>query len=238
VTPRVLLPIYGGTDAGARPATRAAVHDAIRGGVDAEVVADRVARAVDDMFEAVAIRASDEPRPACARGCSYCCHQRVELTSPEVHLLARALDAIDEPARSPLLARLDATAARLAGLSSRAYHLAQVPCALLDEEGACTVYAARPIACRRAHSTDASACASVHEDPTLDIRIPDAPSLTWNLSAIVLGYFEGLAHAGAPPHQYELHAALKIALAERDPNVADPFAPARTRSADELGAPR
>jgi hypothetical protein len=82
-------------------------------------------------------------------------------------------------------------------------------------------------------------CRAVHADPTLDIRIPTAHSLQWNLSALVLGWLEGLAHAGRPPHHYELHAALRIALASSDADARylageDPLLPARSRNAADL----
>ena len=121
----------------------------------------------------------------------------------------------------------------------------RIRCALLGDDGACTVYPARPMACRRAHSTDASICAAVHAEPTLEARIPYAHTLQWNASALVLGWLEGCAHAGRPPHHYELHAALAIALADEDaerrfvaasgPDLEpDPLGTARSRDPDEL----
>jgi Fe-S-cluster containining protein len=231
------LPIYGGVDAGPRPDAREQVRNVLQAGVDPVIVAERVGTNVDALVAHwMTHDDSGDARPACARGCSHCCHQRVEVTAPEVFLLARALRAQPDAGRD---ARIAETAASLEGLDGRAYHLRQVPCALLGADGACTVYASRPIACRRQHSTDASVCAAVHRDPALDVRIPTARSLQWNVSALVLGWLEGSAHGGRPPNHYELHAALRIALHDDGAEAhflagEDPLRAARTRAAEEL----
>ncbi len=234
---RRTLPIYGGFDEGPRPQARDQVADALAGGVDLLVVAERVAAHVDAIVARHAVaELPGEPRPACARGCSHCCHARVEATAPEIFLVARALRARGDPSVADGVA---ATAARLEGMEGRAHQRAQVRCALLGDDGACTVYAARPIGCRRAHSTDAAICKAVHEDPTLDVSVPFAPALQWTASALVLGWMEGCAHAGRPPHHYELHAALTIALRDADAEARfargdDPLRSARTRAAEDL----
>lgn len=228
--------LYGGLDDGPRPETRAQVAAALERGVDPLVVLDHVARGVDAIVADFArLDLPDEAPLACAKGCSYCCYQRVELTAPEVLLLARQVR--HDGARR---LRVRETARRLEGMDGRSHHLAQVPCALLGEDGTCSAYESRPLACRRAHSTDASVCESAHNKPKLEVLIPSSTALWWNASAIVLGYYEGSAHAGRPPHVYELHAALDVALEEpaaeeRFRRGEDPFVSVRARDADELG---
>jgi hypothetical protein len=237
VASRRLLPLYGGPDTGPRPEARAQVSAALTAGADPMLVVERVGANVDAFVaEHAALDIPDEPRPACARGCSHCCHARVEMTAPEVFVLARFLRQHPDDARA---SRVASTAALLEPLDGRGHHLAQIRCALLDEDGACSAYAARPIACRRAHSTDASVCASVRRDPTIDVRVPFSPTLQWNTSSLVLGWLEGSAHAGRPPHQYELHAALALALADDRAEASyiaggDPLRPARTLAAEDL----
>jgi hypothetical protein len=216
---------------------REQVRDALEAGQDPVLVAAGVEANLDALVARHAtLDLPGEPRPACARGCFYCCHSRVELTAPEVFVLARFLRAHPDPARDE---RLVATARELEGVDGRAYHRQQVRCALLDDDGACTVYPARPMACRRAHSTDASICAATHHDPSLDAPIPFAPVLQRSASALVLGWLEGYAHAGRAPHHYELHAALSIALADEGAEAKfaqghDPLGGARTRDAEDL----
>jgi hypothetical protein len=220
---------------------REQVRNVLAAGVDPVTVAARVAANVDTLVaEWMAMDVPGEAKPACARGCSHCCHVRVEVTAPEVFLLARFLRAHPDAERD---ARIATTARAVAGMDGRAHHLAQIRCALLGEDGACTVYAARPIACRRAHSTDAAVCAAVHREPTLDVLVPAAPSLQWNASSLVLGWLEGYAHArdGRAPDHYELHAALVAATSTPDAEARflagegeDALLPARTTAAEDL----
>jgi hypothetical protein len=233
------LPLYGGIDSGPRPAAREQVRASLESGVDPVLVAARVAAHLDALWSHTeALASPGDPRPACTRGCFHCCHGRVEATAPEVFLLARFLRERPDGERDARLAR---TADSLEGMDRDARHRAQVPCALLSRDGACSVYEARPHACRRAHSTDAAICAAVQRDPALDVRIPSAPVLKWNASSLVLGWLEGCAHAGRPPHHYELHAALRRALDDEDAEGRylagrDPFPAARTVAAEDLPA--
>ncbi|MBN2194185.1 MAG: YkgJ family cysteine cluster protein [Polyangiaceae bacterium] len=228
-------PIYGGEDAGPRPETRAQVAAALLRGIDPLVVVDHVARGVDALTERLlTVELADRPKPACSRGCSYCCHQRVEVTAPEVFWLARALTGRDD-----VLPRIGDRAARLRGLDGRSHHLLQIACALLDDRGECSAYPKRPVMCRRAHSMDAGVCLAVHARPDVDHRVPYDLALDWHVSALVLGFLEGLAVAGFGPHLYELHAALAFALADPETERRwrageDPLAIARTRDAADL----
>lgn len=206
---RQLPVIYDGHDAGSRPETRQQVCAALERGVELVVVVQHVARGVSDLWDACLTVLDDQGnQPACVRGCSHCCHQRVELTAPEVFLIVRYL----ETASPEQLSRLSAAAERHASLSSREHFSQQCVCPFLDVDGTCTIYDARPLACRRAHSLDVEVCRRLAEEPTLRVNIPTSEDLDWNLSALTLGYYEGLAHAGVPPHQYELAQAVALAL--------------------------
>ena len=231
--------VYAGQDEGARPETRYQVCEALRRGVDPVVVVDHVARGLDELWRAyLQTDFGAGQRPACGSRCPWCCHQRVEVTAPEVLLLVRQLRG---PDTERYRERLRATADRLARLTAREHHEQQIRCALLSDAGECSVYASRPLACRRAHSLDPSVCAAVHADPSAPGVVPQAPGLNWNLSALVLGYLEGLHHAGYPPHHYELHQALAMGLSESDIEVRyaqgeNVLAAAMTLSADGLAS--
>lgn len=225
----VLGPLFAGEDLGPRPGTRAEVARALGRGVDPVTVVEHVGAAVDKLATEVARLADGEPTPACAAGCCHCCHQRVEVTVPEIARLARRIR--HEPG---LVVRVEKTARRTAGLDGAGYQAAQIPCAFLGSTGRCAVYEDRPLGCRRAHSVDVTACEAAHRDPTTPRTIPTAGSLAWNTSAVVVGMLEGMQHAGLPPDHYELHHALAIALAHEHELPLSALAPARTRSAKEL----
>lgn len=99
---------------------------------------------------------------ACRQGCSTCCTRNVTLTSLEgsyllenlderlkQSTLRRILEHLDRPRLSPLLT-VNAMAQRCVNgedLPEEAFDPAWTPCPLLDE-GSCTVYPFRPLACR------------------------------------------------------------------------------------------
>lgn len=89
-----------------------------------------------------AIRES-HPDWQCARGCATCCRHLADvpqLTAAEWALLKQGLTALP-PQR---LQQIRRKVAQLAGTATR-----PVVCPMLDEmEGACPVYAQRPVACR------------------------------------------------------------------------------------------
>jgi Fe-S-cluster containining protein len=97
--------------------------------------------------------------PSCSRGCSACCELLCLITWPEAALLAEDLRARGLVARlAPALAD-QARRASFDGVDARTYFDARVPCALLEADHTCAVYAARPAACRY-HVAFSPACRS------------------------------------------------------------------------------
>lgn len=236
---RRLPVIYGGHDLGPRPETREQVAAALARGLDPVFVSHRVGEGLSELWRECLTRLSDEePRPACEKGCAHCCHQRVEVTAPEVFGIVRFARERWRPG-DVVYERVLASAERHSTLSSKAHFAAQCACPFLDEDGACQIYEVRPLACRRAHSVDARVCGELAANPNLETLVPVSPALDWNTSALVIGFYEGLAHGGVAPAQYELARAVSLAWTTPD---AEPrwrqgeevLAMARTRSAAEL----
>lgn len=71
---------------------------------------------------------------SCGRGCNQCCHVELELLPIEAEAVARHLASLDADSR-------DAIRARAAEKLDRR-------CVMLDAEGACAIYGARPTVCR------------------------------------------------------------------------------------------
>ncbi|MCK6570553.1 YkgJ family cysteine cluster protein [Myxococcota bacterium] len=98
--------------------------------------------------------------PACAAGCSTCCHQ--PLLVGVVELLRLWFSDEDRFTRPAFARRLEAEVAylnrlRRAGLRSPPALAAQQftdarPCPFLDGQGACSVHAVRPFLCRNAYA--------------------------------------------------------------------------------------
>ena len=89
---------------------------------------------------------------ACKKGCFFCCHVNVEVSILEA--IAVAAEARKDPAK---VANVLATAPAIAGLGAKDRIGARVLCPLL-KDGACSVYEARPRACRAFTSFSARRC--------------------------------------------------------------------------------
>jgi len=135
---------------------------------------------------------------ACARGCTFCCHLRVLVTPDEAALLAEAARA-----RPEVAARLGKNAARVADLAPSAHAALRLPCAFLGGDGACTAYAARPLACRAHTSRERAACEAVYAGALPAGAVPGDPWRRLAADALRRGL-------GGEPR--ELHAAVAAAL--------------------------
>ncbi|MBC3869803.1 YkgJ family cysteine cluster protein [Undibacterium oligocarboniphilum] len=96
----------------------------------------------------------DGRQVACAAGCSHCCRrQRVEITQAEAAFIAGQMTLHEPDLARQTYARLQQAAAA---------EQKETACPLLHDEK-CSIYAWRPAVCRKAHSYDASACATASE---------------------------------------------------------------------------
>ena len=152
---------------------------------------------------------------ACERGCSYCCHLRVEIRPHEAFVLAHHIETrFSAEARQRTVARIEQNLARLAGLTPEQHIRAGIPCALLDGN-ICSVYEARPAACRKYYSLSLAVCRAAYDDTSAPLagEIEDEQvRLAGN--AIALGHAKGLEDAGYDSAPYELHTALHRALTD------------------------
>jgi Fe-S-cluster containining protein len=124
----------------------------------------RLLAGVDAWFGRVALRFP--LKVACRRGCCECCHGLFDVTPLDAALLAEGVAAMPADARGGVRARARAVLEKaaaleprlagkpdLAGLSDGAIDAlcdaaGNVPCPLLDPDGACLLYADRPMVCR------------------------------------------------------------------------------------------
>jgi Fe-S-cluster containining protein len=141
---------------------------------------------------------------ACTAGCTYCCHNMVMATAPEIFLAARELRSRHDKAHLANVAgRCEAVAqAREAG--------ARPPCPLLESD-CCSVYAARPAVCRKHNSFAVEPCRNEHEGRPS--RIPLRPFDQGVFECCAAALIAGLRLWDARSAMVlELSAALKVAL--------------------------
>ena len=148
---------------------------------------------------------------ACRKGCAHCCRIRVSVTAPELFLIARSLTGAR---RAAVLERLAEADARVHGLDAAARLRADVACPLLDD-GACSIYAVRPTACRSLLSFDVGACIAAFVEGTEGGRAMAAvgPGLR---SGYMAAFCAALTAAGLPDASYELVSGLRRVLETPD----------------------
>lgn len=162
-------------------------------------------------------RPADGP-PACAAGCTYCCHQYVGVSVPELAALTKFIRArMSDAEIDGLSARLTEVGERTEGMKRFERAVAGLDCPLLNAETRqCTVYEARPLTCRGMHSLSVAACEANDAAPDREVAIPQYESHKGVTRSIAIGVQLGLKEAGHEVEELELTAALRIALTVPD----------------------
>ena len=150
---------------------------------------------------------------ACRAGCDACCHVPVGVQAHEVLLAAEFIQTRFSPAElEEVVARGAAHRAAFAGRTMLERAALKTPCALL-RGGNCSIYDARPEACRSHHSHNADACRNNLdlERELIDVFIPGLRS---RMFAVMLAIDQAVAEAGFDGRAYDFGSALHEALTD------------------------
>lgn len=108
----------------------------------------------------------------CRKGCSWCCHQPVFALSYELEYLNDVVTRnFDQQKQDEIRKRAKEKKQKLDSLSEKELLNSKVPCPLL-ENGSCSVYEARPMACRIYLSTNVKTCLDFYHRPEHKKSIP------------------------------------------------------------------
>lgn len=157
-------------------------------------------------------------RVACGEGCSSCCETYVSVSIPEAIAIASHVTTQDTgQKRGDLLRRLRELATARRGLAWD--HIKVAPCAFLVDRR-CSIYAARPIPCRRYHALDSSAACDAYvlkgggplgdDIATVDKRRMDA------VKAVAIELAEACRELKLESARVELSAAVLLLLEKPD----------------------
>jgi Fe-S-cluster containining protein len=157
--------------------------------------------------------ASARAAVSCRAGCDACCHVPVGAQAHEVLLVAEYIQTRFTPEN--LEAVIASAAAHRTSFSGRTMEeraALKRPCALL-KDGSCSVYAARPEACRSHHSHNVEGCRSNLETAhgNIDVLIPE---IHGRMFAVMLGIDQAVAEAGFDGRAYDFGSALHEALTD------------------------
>ena len=209
---------------------KADVAGLLGGELSPGVVADAAERAHAALDEAGRrALARGAPAPACAAGCSYCCHVHADATVPELLSIARHLERTwSEAARGALRERLALQAIRVERSSDEERWAAKIPCALLDGQGWCSIHEVRPLRCRAFNASSVEPCREAFRG-SAEVEPARIPRLDRAYDAAEAGYDEALALAGIEGGGHRLEIGLLVAL-------DDPGAGARWLAGEEAFA--
>jgi uncharacterized protein len=197
-------------------AQRQTVEGLLANGIDDEScdasVENTVAFAQRTANKSLPLISSKGAPVACKDGCHWCCYLRVATSVPEMVWLANHIrKSWPDEKLAALRDRLEQLAADPRVISKDLKPEHRIACALL-EDGRCSVYTHRPLACRKAHAFDAAMC-----ERSLDVSgIPGERNNEYVIpfEAAALGMEAGFGKRGAPSATVELTRALAVALRE------------------------
>jgi hypothetical protein len=174
----------------------------------------RVADAAEDVLRSCLQVLPPDPPIACGEGCAHCCLLLAEVRPAEALYMAAHLRAVLSADRlDAVRAKVVAVARRVRGMDKHARAEARIPCSLLEEER-CSVYEARPFACRACNSSSAADCeAALGDAKVTTIRYAPQSALYHYAGAALL---QALDVAGLHHERMELNTALAVALSTPD----------------------
>jgi hypothetical protein len=175
--------------------------------------ASDAARRAHEFFELSLKRNPSNHRIECAKGCGFCCHLRVSAMAPEVFHVANFVRRHFAGELQQVIERVRAVDRNSRGLDSLERPLHKFPCGLLVAN-ACSVYLARPSACRGLTSISVKTCERGYNGEEVQVETP----AVWTeiRQAHNQAMWAALSASGLPADSYELNHAMLIALETPD----------------------
>ena len=178
--------------------------------------------------------AGDQPDLACGRGCDTCCTLRVLATAPEIFQIAAHIQA--DPHLSAILPdRIQQANRHTQNLDESQRVALRQPCPMVVSAGECSIYPARPLACRSHVSFDLQQCKDAAGGSAAQVPFSEPHMLVRSLVQNALQ--SALRDAQLAWGIYELNHGLTLALTipgafQQWLNGQDPLAPALVQEID------
>ncbi len=155
-----------------------------------------------------------DDKPACQKGCSYCCHFMVEASAPEVLAISQYIwQNFTQEEQEQLMRSIDENINATQGMTRKERFVFRTPCALL-KNGACSVYDIRPVMCRACHSMDVESCKKDFEHPSFQDTVQVNRMAVQAGVGVEAGLGVALTHQRLDSRRIELIRGLKIALTD------------------------
>ncbi len=122
--------------------------------------------AISQLTQSFAMRTHQQNKPiACQKGCSWCCHQPVYMTTQEALLIYEyLLQAVSDEQRKAFQFKAEKKLKKTKGLTEEKKQKIVHPCPFLVDDS-CSIYPVRPMACRIYLSSDVQSCKNKYDHP-------------------------------------------------------------------------
>lgn len=174
---------------------------------------------IDALNDSIVALAERQRIPvACHKGCQWCCHQAVYANSYELHFLSEKIKNRFSPEDIlKLQERTETKFAVSSKMSEEEVAKYKSQCPLL-ESGACSVYEARPMACRIYLSTKLETCLEFYRHPENELNYPALIEFPLHAGRMMNeGFMAALKEYGIDTAEFRLEAGLRIVLKNDQP---------------------
>ncbi|HAH23606.1 MAG TPA: hypothetical protein DCL77_07590 [Prolixibacteraceae bacterium] len=170
--------------------------------------------AIDGLNDSVLALAQRQNMPvACHKGCHWCCHQAVYANSYELHYLSEKIKSrYSKEKISGWIKAAEEKSAATSPMTEEEVASYKSPCPLL-ENGACSTYDARPMACRIYLSTNLNTCLEFYRHPENKINYPALIDFPLRAGRMMNeGFMAALKGHGIQTAEFRLEEGLRIVL--------------------------
>ncbi|MBW6534593.1 MAG: YkgJ family cysteine cluster protein [Mariniphaga sp.] len=144
-------------------------------------------------------------KPACKKGCHWCCHQPVFALDYELDYLRDFIsENFDSSTQKQMSARVAEKRKKLENLIGESLLNSKFPCPLLDK-GTCLAYSARPVACRIYLSSNLESCLKFYHEPENENSVPALLQLPMRLGRMLNeGFKAALKTSGVKVEEFRI----------------------------------
>lgn len=157
---------------------------------------------------------------ACHKGCHWCCHQAVYANSYELHYLSEKIKSrFSFDQINKWIEAAEVKSAITSKMNEEEISSYKAPCPLLDN-GACSTYDARPMACRIYLSTKLDTCLEFYRHPENKLNFPALIDFPLRAGRMMNeGFMAALKGYGIDTAEFRLEEGLRIVLKNDQPQI-------------------
>lgn len=177
--------------------------------------------AIDDLNDSIlALAERQKMNVACHKGCQWCCHQAVYANSYELHFLSEKIKTKFPPEKiAKWLKNAETKFAATSVMDEKELAKYKAPCPVL-EDGACSVYEARPMACRIYLSTKLESCLEFYRHPENEQNYPALIDFPLKAGRMMNeGFMAALKGYGIETAEFRFEEGLRIVLKNEQPDL-------------------